>query len=55
MQLFQREVHHFISNLEYYMKTKSIQHCCEELDIRLKSMEQGGKVDNLYRKDFDDE
>lgn len=55
MQLFQREVHHFINNLEYYMKTKSIQRCCEELDLRLRGMESGGRVDNLYSKDFDDE
>ena len=32
LQLFQRELHHFINNLEYYMKTRSIKQCCEELE-----------------------
>ena len=49
-------MHHFVNNLEYYVKTRSIKQCCEELDTKLRGMQKDeARIDNLYSKNFDDE
>lgn len=38
MQLFQQEMLHFSSNLEYYVKTRAIQSVCNQLSAKLKEI-----------------
>ena len=38
MQLFQQEMLHFSSNLEYYVKTRAIQSVCNQLSVKLKEI-----------------
>jgi len=35
LQIFQKELMHFTNNLEYYIKTRAIKQCCNELDNKL--------------------
>lgn len=43
MQIFQQEMLHFTSNLEYYIKTRAIQSICNELANQLKEIEESEK------------
>lgn len=45
MQIFQREVQHFTCNLEYYIKNSALKKCCNDLNEKLRGLNQ---LDNNF-------